>query len=151
MSLRMKFAAVLGAMSMLFVFVANPAEARVRKFALAASQNTYNVTCAPGASQGTSSIKIKVVTRGLKRITSSELGDDTGRAKLWVASWQGGRITMNRTNKYFPAQDGVTFPCPATVGAPAPFKITVQGFRGTVALGTPATYWMTMFRVGSPS
>ena len=149
MSNRMKFAAVLGALSMLLV--ASPAQARVRSFALSASQGTYNVTCAPGATHGTSSIKIKVIVGGLGKITKSELGNDNGRANRYVASWQGGTISLNALGRFFPAQANLLFPCPPTAGHPARFPITVQGFRFKVAVGTPAIYWMTLIRVGSPS
>lgn len=151
MSLRMKFAAVLGALSMILVATATPAQAKVRNFALSASQNTYNVTCAPGATQGTSSIKIKTIVRGLGRITKSELGNDNRRANRYIASWQGGQISLNAHGRFFPAQANLTFPCPPTAGTPARFPISVQGYRFKVAVGTPATYWMTLIRVGSPS
>jgi hypothetical protein len=149
MSNRMKFAAVLGALSMLLV--ASPAQAKARSFALSASQGTYNVTCAPGATHGTSSIKIKVIVGGLGRITKLELGNDNGRANRYIASWDGGQISLNARGRFFPAQANLSFPCPPTSAAPVPFKITVQGYRFNVAVGTPAIYWMLLFRVGSPS
>jgi hypothetical protein len=145
----MKFAAVLGALSMLLV--ASPADASVRKFALSASQGAYNVTCAPGQTQGSSSIKIKVIVGGLGKITKSELGNDAGRANRYIASWQGGQISLNARGRFFPAQANLSFPCPPTSGVPVPFKITVQGYRFNTPVGTPATYWMLLFRVGSPS
>jgi hypothetical protein len=154
MSIRMKFVAVVGALAVLVVAPSEAFAARAPKlrgpFVVGASQNSYNVKCAPDAESGTSSIRIRL-TRNVKRVTPSEVGYDDFRATRYVASWDGGSIVMKNLGRFYPAAAGVTFPCPETSSAQGTFVIKVQPYRGNTAIGKAATYVVVTHRVGSPS
>ena len=154
MSIRSKFFAVVGALAVLVIVpseaFAAPAPKLRGPFAVGASQNSYNVTCAPDAESGKASIKIRL-TRSVRRVSPSEVGYDNFRATKYVASWDGGSITMRQLGRYYPAQHGVTFPCPETSAAHGTFVIKVQPFRGNTAIGKASTYVVVTHRVGSPS
>ncbi len=154
MSIRMKLVAVAGALAVLFIAPTEAFAAKAPKlqgpFAVGASQNSYNIKCAPGAAQGTSSIKIRL-TRSVKRVTPSEVGYDNFRANRYVASWQGGSIVMKSRGRLFPATAGVTFPCPASSSKHGTFVIKVQPYRGKTPVGKASTYVVVTHRVGSPS
>jgi hypothetical protein len=154
MSIRKKLVAVVGALAVLVIAPTEAFAAKAPKlrgpFAVGASQNSYNVKCAPGAESGTSSIKIRL-TRSVKRVTPSEVGYDNFRATRYVASWDGGSIVMKNLGRFYPAAARVTFPCPETSSAPGTFVITVQPYRGNTAIGKASTYVVVTHRVGSPS
>jgi hypothetical protein len=154
MSIRSRFVAVVGALVVLVVApsqaFAAPAPKLRGPFVVSASQNSYNVKCAAGADSGTSSIKIRL-TRNTRRVTPAEVGYDNFRATKYVASWDGGSITMRSLGRFYPAQHGVKFPCPETSAGHGTFVIKVQPFRGNTAIGKASTYVVVTHRVGSPS
>jgi hypothetical protein len=153
MSIRLKLVAVVGALAVMFIA---PSEAfaapKLRgPFAVGASQNSYNVTCSARATQGTSSIKLRL-TRSVRRVTPAEVGYDNFQATRYVATWQGGSIVMKSLNRFYPAEAGVTFPCPASSVGHGTFVITVQPYnRKGSPIGKASTYVMVTHRVGSPS
>jgi hypothetical protein len=154
MSIRMKLVAVVGALAVLFIAPTEAFAAKAPKlrgpFAVGASQNSYNVKCAPGATSGTSSIKLRL-TRNVKRVTPAEVGYDNFRATRYVASWDGGSIVMRNVGPFYSAARGVTFPCPASSDGHGTFVVTVQPYRGNTAIGKASTYVVVTHRVGSPS
>jgi hypothetical protein len=155
MSIRLKLVAVVGALAVLFVAPTEAFAAKAPKlrgpFAVGASQNSYNVTCAPGASSGTSSIQLRL-TRSVKRVMPAEVGYDNFQANRYVASWQGGSIVMKSLGRFYPAAAGVTFPCPASSAGPGTFVVTVQPYnRKGSPIGKASTYVVVTHRVGSPS
>jgi hypothetical protein len=148
----MKLLAAAGALALVSAVPA-AAEAATRiPYAVGASQNAYNVTCAAGASAGTAPVKLRV-TRNTSRVTPAELGDTDGRTNRWVATWPGGSgsITIKSTGLFYSASRGATFPCPTTSAETGRFTITVQSFFGSQTNGNPAHYNVLTRRVGSAS
>jgi hypothetical protein len=156
MSHRMKFAAVVGALAIVLV-APTPASAKSRpntfRFTGGTNVSDVNVTCAQGATTGTTAVKLKVkVTRRFSpAVTAEFIGDSQGRSTKLVAVYPGGKTNLTRFEAFYTINPGKSFkfPCPNTaVGGTSTFTITIQPYRGNKPIGTAAKVNVTLHRVG---
>jgi hypothetical protein len=156
MSLRTKSAAVVGALAIVLV-APTPASAKSRpntfKFTGGTIPSNVNVTCAQGATTGTTAVKLKVkATRKFSnQVTPEFIGDSLGRSTKFVASYPGGKMNLTRFERLYTINPGKSFqfPCPNTaVGGTSTFTITIQPYRGNKPIGTAAKVNVTLHRVG---
>src|SRR4051794_1184248 len=84
-----------------------PAEAKPRpqtfRFTGGTNVSTLNITCAPGASKGTTSTKLKVMaTRKFnKAVTDDFIGNSLGQSTKFIASFPGGQVTLDRFETFY--------------------------------------------------
>lgn len=157
MSLRTKSAAaVVGALAIVLV-APTPASAKPRpntfKFTGSTNVSNVNVTCAQGATTGTTAVKLRVkATRKFSAAVTPEfIGDSQGRSTKFVASFPGGRMNLTRFERFYTLNPGKSFrfPCPPTaVNGTSQFVITIQPHRGNTPVGTAAKVNVTLKRVG---
>jgi hypothetical protein len=157
MSLRTKSAAaVVGALAIVLV-APTPAFAKSRpntyRFTGGTIPSNVNVTCAQGATTGTTAVKLKVkATRKFSnQVTPEFIGDSLGRSTKFVATYPGGRTNLTRFERLYTINPGKSFrfPCPNTaVGGTSTFTIVIQPYRGNKPIGTSAKVNVTLHRVG---
>jgi hypothetical protein len=133
------------------------AKARPNTFRFTGGTNptSINVNCAPGATQGKSSTRLKVkVTRKFSSAVSAEyIGNSLGQSTRFVASYPGGSMVLGRFEQwyYINSQGKFTWPCPSGGALQSKFTITIQGFKGNKPVGTTGKVDVTLNRVGSAS
>ena len=154
MSNRLKIASAIvlaGVLALPGVASAKP-RPRTGPFAAGTNVSTLNVTCAPGATSGTSPVVLRVkATRRYSGVTADYLGDTQRRSTRIVASWPGGSMTIGRFESFYRLTGQQVFPCPPLASAPGTFTITLQPFRGRNPIGTSAKADVRLNRVGSAS
>lgn len=158
MSKRTKLIAVAGALAMV-VLTPAAAEAKPRpntfRFTGSTNPTSVNVTCAPGATTGTSATKLRVkVTRNFSNAVTPEfIGNSLGQSNRFVASYPGGTTVLGRFENWYQinSKGKFTWPCPSGGALQSTFTITIQGYRGNKPVGTAGKVNVTMNRVGSAS
>jgi hypothetical protein len=166
MSTSRKLLAVAGAAAMV-VLTPGLAEAKARpntfRFTGGTNVSTLNVTCAKGATSGTTSQKlsVKATRKFSSAVTEDFIGNSLGQSTKFVASFPSpgtkggvGKLTLTRFESLYKINPSKNFrfPCPNTaVGGTSTLNITIQPYRGSKPIGTPAQVNVNLVRVGQGS
>jgi hypothetical protein len=125
----------------------------VQLFAAAASLGEINVNCQTNDTSGRSATRLRLkATHNTSGVNPTLLGDDQRIATRLVASWPGGSVTIGRFESFYTASSRVTFPCPVrTTPGSGTLTVSIQPYRGSAQVGSPAKVLVKLNRVGSPS
>lgn len=114
----------------------------VRPFAVLADTGQMDLDCAPGQKVKASN-RLRLAPHNgpsvIGGIDASLKGDDVGRATRYVASWNGGSLTMTKLGRTVTVSGGAKFVCPNPNNPDSQrLVINVQAYRGRVKVGIPA-------------